>query len=89
MGTVVSSLNFIRLHYLFLVEPDGSETMIGVLQVNCFDWEDVCAKENIKLYPTVRFYRYVLYIIQYLLNFCVSGDVVCLHYIRDYFKWQW
>jgi hypothetical protein len=30
----------------------------GVLQVNCFDWEDVCAKENITLYPTVRFYRY-------------------------------
>ncbi|XP_028400051.1 thioredoxin domain-containing protein 16-like [Dendronephthya gigantea] len=40
-----------------IVEPDGSGVKIGVLQVNCFDWEDVCSKENIKLYPTVRFYR--------------------------------
>lgn len=47
-------------NYQFIVEPDGTGTDIGVQQVNCFDWEDVCAKENIKLYPTLRFYRLVL-----------------------------
>lgn len=40
-----------------LGEADGSDTKIGALQVNCYDWEDVCRKENIKLYPTVRIYR--------------------------------
>ena len=47
-------------NYQFIVEPDGTGTDIGVQQVNCFDWEDVCAKENVKLYPTLRFYRLVL-----------------------------
>ncbi|XP_046853147.1 uncharacterized protein LOC124446347 [Xenia sp. Carnegie-2017] len=40
-----------------LVETDGSDVKIGVHQVNCFDWEDVCGKENIISYPTIRIYR--------------------------------
>ena len=46
--------------YPFIVKPDGTGMDIGVQQVNCFDWQDVCVKENIKLYPTVRFYRLAL-----------------------------
>ena len=53
-------LSILQSMYPFIVKPDGTGMDIGVQQVNCFDWQDVCVKENIKLYPTVRFYRLVL-----------------------------
>ena len=72
-GKMVSIINDIGY---FPVEPDGSDVKIGVLQVNCFDWEDVCGKENIRIYPTVRFYRYIFIL-------CVPMQIDILRSVRS------
>lgn len=28
----------------------------GLSAVNCFDWTDVCAQQNVLMYPTIRIY---------------------------------
>ncbi|XP_065056625.1 thioredoxin domain-containing protein 16-like [Rhopilema esculentum] len=34
-----------------------SDMKTVVNKMNCFDWEDVCRKENITMYPTIKIYR--------------------------------
>ena len=37
------------------VKPnDGAKPLAAV---DCYDWTDVCEKQNISIYPTVRIYR--------------------------------
>lgn len=35
----------------------GKQTSLKVARVNCYDWTDVCQKENIIIYPTLRVYK--------------------------------
>ena len=30
---------------------------VKLAHVNCFDWTDVCQKNNITVYPTVKMFR--------------------------------
>ena len=29
-----------------------------IARVNCYDWTDVCARENITTYPVIHYYRH-------------------------------
>ena len=35
----------------------GEQTTLTFASVNCFDWTDVCQKEEITMYPTLRVYK--------------------------------
>lgn len=35
----------------------GDTSAHPLVRVNCFDWTDVCQKENVTIYPVIRFYR--------------------------------
>ncbi|XP_053408771.1 thioredoxin domain-containing protein 16-like isoform X2 [Mercenaria mercenaria] len=35
----------------------GQQTTLQIARVNCYDWTDVCQKEKITIYPTLRVYK--------------------------------
>ena len=39
---------------------DVGDFAIKLARVNCFDWNDVCEKNNITIYPTIKMFRWVL-----------------------------
>ena len=38
------------------VDRLGESTTLNLKRVNCFDWTDVCADQNITIYPTLRLF---------------------------------
>ena len=36
---------------------DVGDFAIKLARVNCFDWNDVCEKNNITIYPTIKMFR--------------------------------
>ena len=36
---------------------DVGDFAIKLARVNCFDWSDVCEKNNITIYPTIKMFR--------------------------------
>lgn len=39
------------------VDRLGKQTDLTIGRVNCYDWTDVCQKEHIIIYPTLRVYK--------------------------------
>lgn len=44
--------HFVEASYLL-----SNQSLTPLAAVNCFDWTDVCGKENITAYPTLMVYR--------------------------------
>ena len=40
---------------------DVGDFAIKLARVNCFDWNDVCEKNNITIYPTIKMFRWVFF----------------------------
>ena len=55
------SLNvFAKLFFFNAGGLDVGDFAIKLARVNCFDWSDVCEKNNITIYPTIKMFRWVL-----------------------------
>ncbi|WAR18226.1 TXD16-like protein [Mya arenaria] len=39
------------------VEKLSEQTTLSIARVNCYDWTDVCGREDINIYPILRIYR--------------------------------
>ena len=52
----VRSMAFLRL-YVDASKELAEQSSFPFARVECFDWTDVCAKENITSYPTIRVFR--------------------------------
>lgn len=59
----------VLLIVFFFVEGglDVGSFAVKLAHVNCFDWTDVCQKNNVTVYPTVKMFRWVL-------NHCKLGQ---------------
>ena len=50
------SMAFLR-SYVDASHTLALDSLHNLAAVDCFDWTDVCAKNNVTVYPTVRIYR--------------------------------
>ena len=76
--TIVNNNNNYYYYCLFVVLVEGGLDVgsfaVKLAHVNCFDWTDVCQKNNITVYPTVKMFRWVL-------NHCKLDQYFIYHFI--------
>ena len=60
---IIIIVNLLLLIVFFFVVEGGLDVgsfAVKLAHVNCFDWTDVCQKNNVTVYPTVKMFRWVL-----------------------------
>lgn len=84
-----------ELLFVLLGGLDVGNFAIKLARVNCFDWTDVCQKNNITIYPTIKMFRWVFVKLQCSmpLTLCAEFEgnlrVLDSEALNLFEKWYW